>query len=275
MNASARKIEQRVEDIHRCDLLMAGVSNIEWTELTWNPVTGCSKVSAGCAFCYAERYAKRLHEMGNKRYANGFRVTLHWDVIEYPRRWQRPSIIFVNSMSDLFHDRVPVRFIKRVFGTMNDCYWHQFQLLTKRSKRLTELAPELNWTPNIWMGVSVESQEYVPRIRDLRKVPAKTRFLSCEPLLAPIDNLDLDGIHWVIVGGESGPNARPMRREWVDSIRRQCDKADVAFFFKQWGGTQKWKNGRKLNGKIYNQMPALDGKQGFFGFKEHQIRHVG
>jgi protein gp37 len=248
---------------------MACISKIEWTDATWNPVTGCSKVSAGCTFCYAERYAKRLHEMGNKRYANGFRVTLHRDVIDYPRRWQRPSIVFVNSMSDLFHDRVPVRFIKRVFNTMNDCYWHQFQILTKRSRRLAELAPQLNWTPNIWMGVSVESQEYVPRIRDLTKVPAKTRFLSCEPLLGAIDTLPLRGIHWVIVGGESGPNARPMKRDWVETIRRQCQRASVPFFFKQWGGSQKWKNGRTLNGKIYDEMPNSVENLGLFGFKEN------
>lgn len=234
---------------------MADKSSIEWTEATWNPVTGCSKVSAGCKFCYAERMAKRLQAMGLRRYRNGFRVTLHPDLIELPKHWREPRLVFVNSMSDLFHEQVPLQFIQKVFATMRDCPQHTFQILTKRSQRLRELAPHLQWSPNIWMGVSVENDKVLYRIADLCAVPAAIRFLSCEPLLGPLDNLPLTGIHWVIVGGESGPKARPMDITWVRSIFRQCRKARVPFFFKQWGGVRKKRNGRKLNGRFYDEMP--------------------
>ncbi|MCD6507982.1 phage Gp37/Gp68 family protein [Candidatus Poribacteria bacterium] len=234
---------------------MAGRTKIEWTERTWNPVTGCSKISPGCTHCYAERFARRLQRMGNPRYKNGFRVTLHEDLLDLLLRWKKPSMIFVNSMSDLFHKEVPSHFIRRVFETMEKAHWHIFQILTKRSARLKELASSLPWPSNVWMGVSVELPQYYFRIEDLRCVPASVRFLSCEPLLGALPDLPLDGIHWVIVGGKSGPNARPMKPEWVEDIRRQCAKAGIPFFFKQWGGIQKWKNGRKLNGKEYNEFP--------------------
>lgn len=234
---------------------MAQQSNIEWTEATWNPVTGCSKLSAGCKHCYAERLALRLRSMGNSRYRDGFAVTLHQDLVDLPRRWHGPRLIFVNSMSDLFHERVPSEFIQRVFATMRECPQHTFQVLTKRSKRLKELAGVLPWPPNVWMGVSVEDVRVVNRIADLQTAPAAVRFLSCEPLIGPLDNLPLDGIHWVIVGGESGPSARPMRIEWIRSIYSQCRKAGVPFFFKQWGGVRKDLTGRELNGRTYDEMP--------------------
>lgn len=234
---------------------MADRSLIEWTHATWNPVTGCSKVSTGCKHCYAERFARRLRAMGVERYRNGFRVTLHYDLLDLPKRWKTPRLVFVNSMSDLFHEAVPFDFIRRVFATMRDCPGHTFQILTKRSRRLRELAPQLEWSPNIWMGVSVEDARVLHRIEDLRGVPATVRFLSCEPLLGPLDNLPLEGIHWVIVGGESGPGARPMRVEWVRSIRDQCQSAGVPFFFKQWGGIHKHRMGRLLDGCVYDDMP--------------------
>ncbi len=236
---------------------MAAKSHIEWTEMTWNPVTGCSKVSAGCKFCYAERMAKRLQAMGVERYRNGFKVALHEDLLDAPRTWRLPRLVFVNSMSDLFHEDVPLEFIRRVFSTMIATPQHTYQILTKRSTRLRELAPELVWPPNVWMGVSVEDQRVMHRIDDLRSVPASVRFLSCEPLIGPLDNLLLEGIHWVIVGGESGPGARPMQREWVESIRRQCRRARVPFFFKQWGGVRKDLTGRELNGRTYDEMPRV------------------
>lgn len=235
---------------------MAQLSSIEWTEATWNPVTGCSKISPGCKFCYAERFAKRLQAMGNPRYINGFRVTLHWDLIPLPLTWKKPRLIFVNSMSDLFHEAVPIEFIQAVFRTMEAAHWHTFQILTKRSKRLLEVAPHVNWPDNVWMGVSVENQDYTWRVHDLQKVPAAVRFLSVEPLLGPIPNLPLDGIDWVIVGGESGPRARPIRPEWVREIRRQCQEKGVAFFFKQWGGRNKKAAGRILDGRTWDEMPA-------------------
>jgi protein gp37 len=235
---------------------MAERSNIEWTEATWNPVTGCSKVSAGCKNCYAERLALRLQAMGNARYRNGFKVTLHHDLIELPKRWREPRLIFVNSMSDLFHERVPLDFIQRVFSTMRACPHHTFQILTKRSSRLREFAPELDWPANVWMGVSVEDARVLHRVHDLQTVPAAVRFLSCEPLIGPLNDLPLEGIHWVIVGGESGPGARPMRIEWIRGIFRQCRKAKVPFFFKQWGGVRKDLTGRELNGRTYDDMPA-------------------
>lgn len=236
---------------------MPKASKIEWTEYTWNPVTGCTKVSEGCRHCYAERMAKRLHAMGNARYANGFKVTLHEDLVELPRRFRQPRVIFVNSMSDLFHEKIPVEFIRRVFATMQASPQHVFQVLTKRSRRLSELASKLPWPRQIWIGVSIEDERVVHRISDLRAVPAEVRFLSCEPLLGPLDNLPLDGISWVIVGGESGPSARPMQKRWVESVRRQCRRAGVRFFFKQWGGVRKDLAGRELNGRTYDEMPRV------------------
>ncbi len=234
---------------------MAGRSKIEWTQATWNPVTSCTKVSAGCKNCYAERLARRLKAMGNARYRNGFAVTLHPDLMDLPKRWREPRLIFVNSMSDLFHEQVPAEFIVRVFATMWACPQHTFQILTKRSARLRELAPELDWPPNVWMGVSVENSRVLERVEDLRQVRARVRFLSCAPLLGPLDDLSLRGIDWVIVGGESGPRARAMRLEWVESILRKCREAGVPFFFKQWGGVRKDLTGRELNGRTYDELP--------------------
>lgn len=236
---------------------MATKSSIEWTEMTWNPVTGCSKISEGCRHCYADRMAKRLHAMGNGRYANGFNVTLHDDLTDLPRRMRQPRVIFVNSMSDLFHEKVPADFIRRVFETMEACPQHTFQILTKRSQRLRELSALLPWPPNIWMGVSVEDDRVLHRVADLREVAAHVRFLSCEPLIGPLNDLSLSGIAWVIVGGESGPGSRPMAKMWVESIRRQCCRAGTRFFFKQWGGTRKDLTGRELDGRTYDDMPPL------------------
>jgi len=235
---------------------MSTRSNIEWTEMTWNPVTGCTKISQGCKHCYAERMARRLEAMGSDRYRNGFNVTLHPDLLDLPRKWRQARVVFVNSMSDLFHDEIPLTYIQRVFATMRDCPHHTFQVLTKRSERVAQLASELPWPGNVWMGVSVENARVLYRIADLRRVPAAVRFLSLEPLIGPLDELSLDGIHWVIVGGESGPKARPLRKEWVTSIFRQCRIARVPFFFKQWGGVRKDLTGRTLNGRIYDEMPG-------------------
>lgn len=235
---------------------MATHSSIEWTQMTWNPVTGCTKISAGCKHCYAERMTKRLRAMGVARYQNGFAVTPHSDLLDAPLAWKSPRLVFVNSMSDLFHRDISLSFIQRVFSTMERCPQHTFQVLTKRSDRLLEDADKLPWPPNVWMGVSVENAAVVSRVRDLQQVPAATRFLSVEPLIGPIDELPLEGIHWVIVGGESGPGARPMKVEWVDCIHKQCEDADIPFFFKQWGGTRKDLTGRELHGQIYNDMPA-------------------
>lgn len=240
---------------------MASQSSIEWTDATWNPVTGCSKVSAGCKFCYAERLATRLQAMGQPRYADGFAVTLHPDLLDAPRRWRSPRLVFVNSMSDLFHEKVPLPFIRQVFQTMSECPQHVFQILTKRSRRLKELAPLLPWPENVWMGVSVEDARVVSRIKGLIEVPAAVRFLSCEPLIGPLDALPLRGIDWVIVGGESGPGARPMRAEWVLSVLRQCSSHSIPFFFKQWGGTRKKATGRVLNGRTYDEMPDDPAKE--------------
>ncbi len=236
---------------------MATTSEIEWTEMTWNPVTGCRKISQGCKHCYAERMAKRLLAMGSDRYENGFEPTLHHDLIDLPRRWKKPRVIFVNSMSDLFQEEVPEEFISGVFDTMVACPQHTFQILTKRSERLLELSAALPWPTNVWMGVSVEDNRVVERVRDLARVPAKVRFLSCEPLIGPLDQLPLRGIHWVIVGGESGPGARPMNPEWVESIYGQCQRHGTAFFFKQWGGVRKDKTGRELHGRTYDEMPLI------------------
>ena len=234
---------------------MANGSSIEWTESTWNPVTGCTKVSPGCKHCYAERMAERLQAMGQANYANGFELTMHEHAVELPLRWKKPQRIFVNSMSDLFHQDVPVEFIGRVFEVMNRADWHEYQVLTKRSERLAELSRQLPWRPHIWMGVSVESGDYTFRIDDLRGTGAHVKFLSLEPLLGALPGLDLRGIDWVIVGGESGPGARAMDPQWVIDIREQCRAAGVPFFFKQWGGVNKKRAGRVLEGKTYDQMP--------------------
>jgi protein gp37 len=234
---------------------MADHSHIEWTEATWNPVTGCTKVSAGCKNCYAERLAMRLQLMGNRRYQNGFRLTLHEDVVDLPRSWRSGRMIFVNSMSDLFHKDVPLDFIQRVFATMRECSRHTFQILTKRSERLQKLALDIDWPPNVWIGVSVENAAVLSRVDDLRVVPSAVRFLSCEPLIGSLAGIDLRGIHWVIVGGESGFGARPMKIEWVREIFRECRKQKVPFFFKQWGGVRKDLTGRLLGGRTYDEMP--------------------
>ena len=235
---------------------MGDQSSIEWTDATWNPVTGCTKISPGCKHCYAERLAGRLQAMGNRRYRNGFAVTLHPDQLTLPLRWRQPKQIFVNSMSDLFHESVPDDYIRSVFDVMVQARWHIFQVLTKRSDRLLKLAPHLPWPENVWQGVSVENQHYTGRVADLVRVPAAVRFLSVEPLLSPIARLPLDGINWVIVGGESGPGHRPIRAEWVRAIRDQCDRAGVAFFFKQWGGRTPKSGGRLLDGREWSQMPT-------------------
>lgn len=235
---------------------MAVKSSIEWTESTWNPSTGCDAISPGCEHCYAERLALRLKAMGQQKYSNGFKLTLHPDTLQLPLKWKKPQRIFVNSMSDLFHNDVPLDYIRRVFETMSRAHWHQFQVLTKRSGRLLALTEKLDWPPNVWMGVSVESAQYKTRVDHLRKTGAKLKFLSLEPLLGPLGALNLRGIDWVIVGGESGPGARPMDTEWVLSVRRQCEHADVPFFFKQWGGVQKKRTGRELNGRTYDDMPV-------------------
>ncbi len=234
---------------------MALNSAIEWTGGTWNPVTGCTKVSPGCEHCYAERMARRLQAMGQPNYVNGFSVSIHEHVLEIPLRWKKPRIIFVNSMSDLFHKEVPDEFIQRAFDVMNQAYQHQFQVLTKRSQRLGDLSPQLPWTDNIWVGVSVENEDYTFRIDHLRQTDAHVKFLSLEPLLGPLRELNLDGIDWAIVGGESGPGARPMDPSWVIDIRNQCLDVGVPFFFKQWGGFNKKKAGRELEGRTWNQMP--------------------
>jgi len=230
-------------------------SKIEWTETTWNPVTGCSKVSVGCLNCYAERMAHRLKAMGNPNYRNGFDVTLHPHLLEAPLGWKRARMIFVNSMSDLFHEDVPLSFIRDVFSTMAKAHWHTFQVLTKRSERLVKLASKLEWPANVWMGVSVENDDVRHRLDDLRDVDASVRFLSLEPLLAPLPDLDLRGIHWAIVGGESGPGARRIESAWAIDIRDQCEAAGVSFFFKQWGGVFKKRNGRHLDGRTWDELP--------------------
>ena len=236
---------------------MGDKSAIEWTDATWNPITGCTKVSPGCKFCYAERLAARLQAMGNPRYRNGFAVTLHPDQLTLPLRWSQPRRIFVNSMSDLYHEDVPDHFILAVFDTMVRAQWHTFQVLTKRAERLAELAPRLPWPPNVWQGVSIENANYIWRIEHLRKVPAAVRFLSLEPLIGPIPKLPLEGIHWVIVGGESGPQCRPIDAAWVRDIRKQCMAARVPFFFKQWGGPTAKSRGRLLDGRLWDETPHV------------------
>lgn len=234
---------------------MAQATTIEWTEATWNPVTGCTKVSPGCQHCYAERMARRLRAMRQPRYVNGFRVTLQDDLVEQPLRWASSRRIFVNSMSDLFHPEVPEPFIRRIFRTMEEAHWHEFQILTKRPEHLRTVADRLPWPENVWMGVSVENEDYLWRVAHLTAVPASVRFLSLEPLLGPLPSLSLKGIHWVIVGGESGPHARPMDPEWVRQIRARCLEEGVPFFFKQWGGTRKSRTGRELDGRTWDQFP--------------------
>ncbi|MBN1972463.1 MAG: phage Gp37/Gp68 family protein [Sedimentisphaerales bacterium] len=231
-------------------------SKIEWTESTWNPVTGCSKISPGCLNCYAKRMALRLKAMGQPNYRNGFKVTCHRETLELPLRWKKPQMIFVNSMSDLFHENVPDDFIMDIFSTMRRAKQHQYQILTKRAERLAQLSPELPWQNNIWMGVTVESEDYKHRIDYLRFTSAYIKFLSLEPLLTDIGELDLNEIDWVIVGGESGPGARPMKIEWVRNIREQCLAQKVPFFFKQWGGINKKKTGRLLDGRTWDKMPT-------------------
>jgi protein gp37 len=235
-------------------------SKIEWTGSTWNPVTGCTKISSGCLNCYAERMAKRLKAMGQKNYRNGFKVTCHEHTLDMPLRWKSPQMVFVNSMSDLFHKDVPDDFILDVFSTMRQARQHQYQILTKRDERLAELSPELCWLENIWMGVTVEAADYKYRIDYLRYTGAKIKFLSLEPLLGDLGELNLDEIGWVIVGGESGPGARPIEIGWVRNIREQCLAQNVPFFFKQWGGVNKKKNGRILDGRTWDDMPELDKK---------------
>ena len=232
-------------------------SKIEWTESTWNPVTGCTKISAGCEHCYAERMAKRLKAMGQPNYQNGFEVTLHEHVLEYPLKWKKPRTIFVNSMSDLFHEKVPTYFIKDIFNIMEEAYWHNFQVLTKRSNRLKDMASLLKWPKNIWIGVTVENNKTKSRIEDLKTVPAFIKFLSLEPLLEPLGSLNLNNIDWVIVGGESGPSARPMEKSWVRNIKNQCKASDIPFFFKQWGGVNKKKSGRVLDGETWDELPYI------------------
>ncbi len=236
---------------------MAINSPIEWTESSWNPVTGCNKISPGCKHCYAERLSKRLKAMGQANYKNGFKLTLQPHMLKLPLSWKKPQTIFVNSMSDLFHKDVPLEYIQQVFDVMKRASWHRFQVLTKRADRLAKLSCELEWSPNIWMGVSVESQKYTHRIDDLRETGAKVKFLSLEPLLGALKNLDLRKIDWVIVGGESGYGARPIKEDWVIDIREQCLRANVAFFFKQWGGVNKKKTGRLLEGKTWSEMPLI------------------
>ena len=232
-------------------------SKIEWTESTWNPLTGCTKISPGCKHCYAERMSHRLKAMGQEKYQNGFQLTLHEDVLEDPLSWKKPQMIFVNSMSDLFHKDVPIEFILKAFDIMRRAHWHTFQVLTKRAERLLELDHQIKWPKNVWMGVSVENQDYKGRIDCLRDTHARVKFLSLEPLLGPLHALNLTNMDWVIVGGESGPKARSLKLEWVTNIRDQCLQANVPFFFKQWGGIQKKKNGRTLEGQTWNQLPVI------------------
>lgn len=235
---------------------MAQGSGIEWTEATWNPVTGCTKVSPGCKHCYAERMAHRLQAIGQPNYRRGFELTLQPHMLELPLQWRKPQIIFVNSMSDLFHADVPIEYIQRVFDVMRRARWHRFQVLTKRADRLEEVADRIDWPENVWMGVSVESTAYLQRIEQLRATSARVKFLSLEPLLGPLPCLDLRDIDWVIVGGESGPRSRPMDPQWARDIRDRCVGAGVPYFFKQWGGRNKKRAGRTLDGRTWDEMPA-------------------
>ncbi len=234
-----------------------GKSSIEWTEMTWNPTTGCDKLSAGCKFCYAETMTKRLKGMGQEKYKDGFQFRIHPSTLLIPYTWNKPQVVFVNSMSDLFHKDVPLEYVQSVFKVMNSTPQHTYQVLTKRGDILNEYANFLDFTPNIWIGVSVEDERVLDRINNLRKVNAYVRFLSLEPLISGLPKLNLDGIHWVIVGGESGHHARPIEESWVEDIRLQCEQANVPFFFKQWGGKNKKASGRLLNGRTYDAMPTI------------------
>ncbi len=236
---------------------MRSKSKIEWTDTTWNPVTGCTPVSDGCKNCYAIRMAKRLQAMGIKRYKNGFDVTLQKDILDAPLHWKKPRMVFVNSMGDLFHEDVPLDYVKQVFSIMERTPQHIYQVLTKRSTRMLKLSRNLPWPSNVWLGVTIESGKYAYRADNLIKTDATTKFLSIEPMIGAIEGLDLSGIDWVIVGGESGPQARAIRKEWALAIRDNCIAAKVPFFFKQWGGTNKKKAGRLLEGKIWNEFPVL------------------
>jgi protein gp37 len=233
-------------------------SSIEWTEMTWNPTTGCNKISAGCKYCYAEVMTRRLEAMGIEKYKDGFKLRIHEDALLIPYGWKSPKIVFVNSMSDLFHKDVPLEFIKKVFDTMNNNPQHTFQVLTKRSDVLLKYHKQLSWTHNIWMGVSIEDEKVKHRVDDLRQTDARTKFLSCEPLIGPLNKMNLKKIDWVIVGGESGRKPRTMDVDWVLDIQKQCKKEKVAFFFKQWGGTNKKKAGRTLNGRTCDEMPTIE-----------------
>ena len=236
---------------------MAQPSTIEWTEATWNPTTGCTKISPGCKNCYAERFAERWRGIKGHPYEQGFDLKLWYDRIEAPLHWKKQRIIFVNSMSDLFHKDIPFSFTEKVFKTMEKASWHTYQVLTKRPERMLEFSEYYGkWPLNVWAGVSVESRQYTDRINVLRKVPTNIKFLSCEPLLSDL-NLNLKTISWVIVGGESGPGAREIKKEWVVSIQKQCKRAGVSFFFKQWGGVFKSQTGRELNGRTYDEMPPI------------------
>ena len=236
---------------------MAASTKIEWTRSSWNPVTGCDRVSAGCAHCYAERMAHRLQRIGQAKYKNGFKVTLHEDLLSLPLSWKKPRLIFVNSMSDLFHKAVPLDFIREIFAVMEIAPWHIFQLLTKRSERMASLAARLPWPENVWMGVTSESAKFTYRMSHLQQVPAAVRFVSMEPLLGPMGDFPTEGIDWVIVGGESGPSARPMEKSWVIQIRNRCMQNGIPFFFKQWGGFNRKETGCLLEGKYYHEMPSL------------------
>ncbi len=241
--------------------MSANKTSIEWTDATWNPVTGCTPISDGCKNCYALKMAHRLKAMGNKRYRHGFCVTLHPDLLETPLQWKKPRMIFVNSMSDIFNEEIPLEYIQRVFATMVLAKQHVFQILTKRSKRMLELAPFLPWPKNVWMGVTIESEKYLYRLENLKKTPAKLKFLSIEPMIGPITNLKPEGIDWVIVGGESGHQARAIEYEWVKTIRDRCVSSSIPFFFKQWGGSNKKKAGKLLDGKVWGQYPTVNSNE--------------
>jgi protein gp37 len=233
---------------------MSQKSAIEWTDSTWNPVTGCTKVSPGCKYCYAERLAERWRGVPGHPYEQGFDLRIWADRLIIPLTWKSPRIIFVNSMSDLFHEDVPLSFIRRVFQAMQTAHWHTFQILTKRAERLSDVGPKVRWPPNVWVGVSVEAPQYLWRVERLRSVPAAVRFISFEPLISRIGRVNLRGIHWVIVGGESGPSARPMHPDWAREIRDQCLARDIPFFFKQWGGLNRKEGGRVLDGCTWDEM---------------------
>lgn len=233
-------------------------SKIEWTEMTWNPTTGCTKISQGCKYCYAEVMSNRLFAMGMEKYKDNFKIRMHNNALNIPYNWKKPKIVFVNSMSDLFHEEIPNHFILKAFKVMNENPQHIFQVLTKRAERLSTVANKLHWTKNIWMGVTVENSSVEHRIEYLRDINAYVKFLSLEPLIGPLPNINLSKIDWVIVGGESGNNPRPMEKKWVVDIKEQCKNSNAYFFFKQWGGKNKKKNGRAINGKYYNGMPEIN-----------------